>query len=124
MSNEFDWRREHTPFAKISRFRRMIEGKYSNGTKPEDANVDAVTYATLILEYYWDNTQPREMAEEVDVRENQILRWTGLVELANMGEFGPLKEAFLEESEIFFRFPGPAKNYAKALSNLADSIVS
>ena len=122
MSGEFDFRGEHTAHAGMLRFIVRILGEYGAGVNYENAKDDAITYASLLLEHFWDNRQMVELAEEINFRKREIARWTNVLDQANRGDLLPLKEEIAEDAVIIANDFRPTGNFASALSNLANSI--
>ena len=124
MSNEFDWRTEHTAHAKMLRFSVRVIGKYGPRLNYENAKEDAITYASLLLEHFWDNRQPNELAEEIKFRKTEIVRWTKVLDQANRGNVEPLKEEIVADAHVFIGDIETNDTFGRALLNLANSIYS
>ena len=124
MSNEFDWHNEHTAHAKMLRFSVRVIAEYGSGINYENAKEDALTYASLLLEHFWDNRQPNELAEEINFRKTEIVRWTRVLDQAYRGNLEALKKEIFADAQVFIGDVETNDNLGRALLNLANSINS
>ncbi|OGD91137.1 hypothetical protein A2W45_03955 [Candidatus Curtissbacteria bacterium RIFCSPHIGHO2_12_41_11] len=124
MTKEFGWRDEHTAHAEMFRFSERVVNEYGPGVDFEHAKDDALTYASLLLEHFWDNRKPKELAEEIEFRKKQILRWTNVLDQAARDNLEPLKEEIEVDAHILIVYGASSEELGKALLNLANSINS